>query len=80
MKNDGDMAVSEVTLNQPTASAPEWSALVVGQFEGLFPQGLKPRFIDLHLTYGLKPVPFKLTHYQCFRCADVRQANPNRQH
>jgi hypothetical protein len=39
---------------------------VVGQFEGLFPQGIKLRFIYLHLTGGLEPVPFKLTHYRSF--------------
>jgi hypothetical protein len=30
------------------------------------PQGLKPGFILGHLTYELKPVPFKLTHYSIF--------------
>jgi len=27
---------------------------------GWFPRGLKPKFILMHLTYGLKPVPFKI--------------------
>jgi hypothetical protein len=27
------------------------------------PQGLKPRLILMHVTYGLKPVPFKPTRY-----------------
>jgi hypothetical protein len=34
----------------------------VGQFERSFPQGLKPEVILLHLTYGLKPVPFRVSH------------------
>jgi hypothetical protein len=38
-------------------------APVVGQFDGSFHQGLEPGFIFLHLTYGLKPVPFKLNHH-----------------
>jgi hypothetical protein len=32
----------------------------VGQFESAFPRGLKPALILSYLTYGLKPVPFKL--------------------
>jgi hypothetical protein len=35
----------------------------VSQFEEINPQGLKPRFLFETLTYGLKPVPFKLTRY-----------------
>jgi hypothetical protein len=36
---------------------------VVGQFEKPFPQGLKHKIIFARFMYGLKPVPFKLTHY-----------------
>jgi len=39
---------------------------VVGLFESLVPQGLKPACILHRLMYGLKPVPFKLTHYPRF--------------
>jgi hypothetical protein len=31
------------------------------------PPGLKPIFILAGLMYGLKPVPFKLTHYGLYR-------------
>jgi hypothetical protein len=37
--------------------------LKAGQLEETFPRGLRPESILLHLTYGLKLVPFKLIHY-----------------
>ena len=37
--------------------------MVVGQFEKIVPQGLKPGIILGHFMYGLKPVPFKLAHF-----------------
>jgi hypothetical protein len=38
--------------------------MLVGQFEKIFPQRLKPKIIFARFMYGLKPVPFKLTHYR----------------
>ena len=35
---------------------------VLGELEELFPRGLKPEIISGYLTYGLKPVPFKLPY------------------
>jgi len=37
-------------------------ARVMGQFEKVFPQGLKPAIVVGHFMYRLKPAPFKLTH------------------
>ena len=34
----------------------------MGQFEKVFPQGLKPAIVVGHFMYRLKPAPFKLTH------------------
>ena len=60
-----------------SASSPQCSAVtdctskpvfsVVGQFGIALPQGLKPAMILRDLMYGLKPVPFKLTHYRIFK-------------
>jgi len=36
----------------------------MGQFEAICPSGAKAPFILRDLMYGLKPVPFKLTHYR----------------
>ena len=36
----------------------------------MIPSGLKPGLIFMRLTYGLKPVPFKLgRHQETLRCA-----------
>ena len=40
---------------------------MVGQFEARIPSGAKARAILGLLSYGLKPVPFKLTHYRIFQ-------------
>ena len=49
-------------LVQAGSSKQSW-AMIVGQFGKALPQGLKPVLILRNLMYGLKPVPFKLTHY-----------------
>jgi hypothetical protein len=36
--------------------------LVADEFGRFFPQGLKPAIALVNIMYGLKPVPFKLTH------------------
>ena len=52
------------------SAAGRWMLVwVMGQFGGSFPRGLKPRFILMHFTYGLKPVPFNVTHYLISGCA-----------
>jgi hypothetical protein len=48
----------------------------VGQFEKIFPQGLKPKIIFAGFMYGLKPVPFKLIHYQQARSLLNRRIPP----
>src|ERR1700677_4656034 len=48
---------------------------VVGQSEESFPRGLKPEFNFGHLMYGLKPVPFKLTHYLARRALGETMSN-----
>jgi hypothetical protein len=40
---------------------------VGGQFEKIIPTGAKARIHFARFMYGLKPVPFKQTHYRKFR-------------
>jgi hypothetical protein len=44
----------------------------MGQFEKIDPQGLKAPVISKDLMYGLKPVPFKLTHHPTLLVGKIR--------